>query len=201
MALQTSGAISLSNVQSEFGGSNPIGINEYYRGGSNVPNSTANNSIPTSGQIQLDDFYGGTASSSDNTFNFTMDSGSTGGKISFSVVGADSNQSYLNNISNGAIITNNLAVSLTIEAFSLTQGLSSGVIMRTNSSTGGDDLWTTGNVRGFTLQGTSYSFVQPATGSNSIQTANGNIGSGSTTAIETQMTNLVGTAVTVTLTY
>ncbi len=59
MALQTSGAISLANIQSEFGGSNPISINEYYRGGANVPNSTANNNIPTSGTISLSNFYGG----------------------------------------------------------------------------------------------------------------------------------------------
>ena len=37
MALQTSGAISLSQVQSEFGGANPISMSEYYRGGANVP--------------------------------------------------------------------------------------------------------------------------------------------------------------------
>lgn len=37
MSLQSSGAISLSQIQSEFGGSNPISINEYYRGGSRVP--------------------------------------------------------------------------------------------------------------------------------------------------------------------
>ena len=37
MTLQTSGAISLSQVQSEFGGSNPISISEYYRGGGRVP--------------------------------------------------------------------------------------------------------------------------------------------------------------------
>lgn len=49
MALQTSGAISLNDVQNEFGGSNPIGINEYYGAAAG---------IPTSGQIQLDDFYG-----------------------------------------------------------------------------------------------------------------------------------------------
>ena len=29
MALQSSGAISLGNIQTEFGGSNPIGLNEY----------------------------------------------------------------------------------------------------------------------------------------------------------------------------
>ena len=37
MTLQTSGAISLSQVQSEFGGANPISMSEYYRGGSYVP--------------------------------------------------------------------------------------------------------------------------------------------------------------------
>ena len=37
MTLQTSGAISLSQVQAEFGGSNPISMSEYYRGGANVP--------------------------------------------------------------------------------------------------------------------------------------------------------------------
>ena len=36
MPLQTTGAISLSDVQSEFGGSNPISMSEYYRGGSHV---------------------------------------------------------------------------------------------------------------------------------------------------------------------
>lgn len=39
MTLQTSGAISLSQVQSEYGGSNPISMSEYYRGGSYVPSS------------------------------------------------------------------------------------------------------------------------------------------------------------------
>ena len=39
MALQTSGAISLLNLQNEFGGSNPINISEYYRGGGRVPST------------------------------------------------------------------------------------------------------------------------------------------------------------------
>ena len=59
MALQTSGAISLANVQSEFGGSNPISISEYVRGGSYVPNVTQNNAIPTTtSNMGMDDFYG-----------------------------------------------------------------------------------------------------------------------------------------------
>lgn len=52
MALQTSGAISLSDIQSEFGGSNPISISEYYGAASGVP---------TSGTISLSNFYGKSA--------------------------------------------------------------------------------------------------------------------------------------------
>lgn len=37
MALQSSGAISFSELQAEYGGSNPISINEYYRDGTYVP--------------------------------------------------------------------------------------------------------------------------------------------------------------------
>ena len=37
MGLQTSGSISLSELASEFGGSAPHSLSEYYRGGANVP--------------------------------------------------------------------------------------------------------------------------------------------------------------------
>lgn len=56
MTLQTSGAISLGNIQTEFGGSNPASLNEYYRGGSYV--SLASESVPTSGAIAHSQFYG-----------------------------------------------------------------------------------------------------------------------------------------------
>lgn len=67
MGLQNSGAISLDDIQDEFGGSNPININEYYKGGSNVPNTTTNNSIPSSGAISFDDFYGASATTSSSS--------------------------------------------------------------------------------------------------------------------------------------
>ena len=57
MALQTSGPISLLDVQNEFGGGNPIEITEYYRG-RRVPDIPENNSVPTSGTISLSNFYG-----------------------------------------------------------------------------------------------------------------------------------------------
>lgn len=44
MTLQSSGAISLSQIQSEYGGSNPISMSEYYRNGSYVPNAITSSS-------------------------------------------------------------------------------------------------------------------------------------------------------------
>ena len=66
MTLQSSGTISLLDVQNEFGGANPIAMSEYYRGGSYVPANyyfkgqayPVNETVPTSGQIALSNFYG-----------------------------------------------------------------------------------------------------------------------------------------------
>lgn len=56
MALQSSGPISLSQIQAEFGGSNPISLSEYYRNGSYTTSN--NTSVPTSGATSLGSFYG-----------------------------------------------------------------------------------------------------------------------------------------------
>lgn len=57
MALQSSGTISLSQIQSEWGGSSPISLSEYYRG--NLPSGRTNyGSIPYSGAISMSNFYG-----------------------------------------------------------------------------------------------------------------------------------------------
>jgi hypothetical protein len=58
MAVPSSGAVSIQDLVDEFGGSTPHSISEYYRGGSLVPDVSANNSVPTSGEIALTDFYG-----------------------------------------------------------------------------------------------------------------------------------------------
>ena len=61
MALPTT-SLSFSALQTEFGGSNPISLSEYYRGagGGYVPSGTtsAYGTIPTSGQINLGVFRG-----------------------------------------------------------------------------------------------------------------------------------------------
>jgi len=54
MALPSSGAISLSQVQSEFGGASPISISEYY---------SAASGVPASGAISLSHFHGKSAGS------------------------------------------------------------------------------------------------------------------------------------------
>ena len=60
MAISSSGSITMSDIQTEFGGSNPISLSEYYAGGSNVgANISGNNgTIPSSGAIDMGDFRG-----------------------------------------------------------------------------------------------------------------------------------------------
>lgn len=63
MALPASGPLALTDIQTEFGGSNPIGLSEYYAGGSYVSSSTTgtNGAVPSSGAISIWNFYGTTA--------------------------------------------------------------------------------------------------------------------------------------------
>ena len=57
--LPASGPISLGQLQTEFGGTNPAGLGEYYRGGNEVPDTGATLNIPTTGNpLSLSDFYG-----------------------------------------------------------------------------------------------------------------------------------------------
>ena len=57
MVLQASGLISLSNIKSEFNGIDPVELSDYYRGGIYVPNLPLNANVPTSGAINLQNFY------------------------------------------------------------------------------------------------------------------------------------------------
>jgi hypothetical protein len=59
--------LSLSQIQTEFGGSNPISLSEYYAGGSYVPAGTVGfpsgggaTAIPTTGTISINNFFGAT---------------------------------------------------------------------------------------------------------------------------------------------
>jgi hypothetical protein len=63
MPIPVSGPISLTTIQTEFGGANPIGLNEYYAGGGLVAPGTAGTfgPVPSSGAISLQNFYGTTS--------------------------------------------------------------------------------------------------------------------------------------------
>ena len=63
MALPTSGALTLANIQTEFGGTNPIALGEYYAGGGLVPAGTSGTygAVPSSGALSVQNFYGTTA--------------------------------------------------------------------------------------------------------------------------------------------
>lgn len=60
MTLPASGELTLADIQGEFGGANPIGLNEYYAGGGLVPPGTTgtHGAVPTSGEISVYNFYG-----------------------------------------------------------------------------------------------------------------------------------------------
>lgn len=49
--------ISLGDIQTEFGGSNPISINEYYKNGGIVDSNDYAPNVPTSGQISIGNFH------------------------------------------------------------------------------------------------------------------------------------------------
>ena len=57
MGIVNSGTVSLGDLQTEFGGTPPTEMEEYYRG-NEVPDALENQNVPTAGTIKLSDFYG-----------------------------------------------------------------------------------------------------------------------------------------------
>lgn len=60
MSIVTSGTINLSSLQTEFGGTNPVSLGEYYKDGGRVLDISVNSAVPSSGPISLGDMYGST---------------------------------------------------------------------------------------------------------------------------------------------
>ena len=71
-------AISMTTIATEFGGTVPHSLSEYYRGGGLVPNTPTNSAIPTSGAIPMGSFYGSANRAqvaltlSSNTYNYDV---------------------------------------------------------------------------------------------------------------------------------
>ena len=58
LELPIAGPLSLQDVEDEFGGGGSKSLSEYYRNGIYVPDYAENTSVPESGEISLNDFYG-----------------------------------------------------------------------------------------------------------------------------------------------
>jgi hypothetical protein len=99
MALQGSGAISLSEIQTEFGGANPISLSEYYRDGSYTTSN--NTSVPTSGAISFSNFYGGT---SEFTLSITSNTENLDVRSAAVAAGWDESSPLAVNISSGVYV-------------------------------------------------------------------------------------------------
>ena len=99
MTLPASGIIKLSDIQAEFGGANPIGLSEYYRGGAYVTSN--NTSVPTSGAISLTNFYGATS-----VFAFTISSSTQDANLNTLAIAAgwDGSAPLVCNISAGIYV-------------------------------------------------------------------------------------------------
>ena len=71
-------AISMTTIATEFNGTTPYSISQYYRGGGKVPNTPVNVNVPTSGTISLGNFYGSANSNivtitlSSNVYNYNL---------------------------------------------------------------------------------------------------------------------------------
>ena len=135
MAITTTGAISFSDLRTEFvGGSSAISLGDLYRGGSNIlkkaGDNTATNdaaSVPTSGAIDMEDFY-----STAKSFTKTYSSGATDQTAS-TIFGDDYDVNYPKNI----IINNGVelgASSTSEEALEVPAG-GVGTITVTNNGT------------------------------------------------------------------
>lgn len=124
MSLQTSGRIKLSEIASEFGGSGPHRLSEYYRGGSNVKDAGLNTNagIPTSSTIKIKNFYnsgnpyltelnGGDVYSTSGNFNVTVTLDTTNRGIHTNII-----IFYLGNSANtGSSITFSIAGHTVVE--------------------------------------------------------------------------------------
>lgn len=128
MALQgNNNSISLSQIQTEFGGIDPISLTEYYRNGTYVtPNNT---DVPTSGEISMSNFFG-----AERTFNLTIsadtadadlqDLASTAGWTSGPIAVTINPGVYVYATgANAALNVNNIGVSVIINNYGFILGL------------------------------------------------------------------------------
>ena len=149
MAIPSSGAVSFSDLRTEFvGGSAAISISSLYRGGSNIRTKASNNnsvnlaaSVPTSGTISFDNFRG-TA----KAFRYTYTSGATNQDAS-NLFGDDYAVNYPKEIVINAGVELG-ATTVTQEALQVNSGASGGVTVTNNGTISGAGAAFLGSVGG-----------------------------------------------------
>ena len=102
MALPDSGQISISQLRTNFGGSAPDGLGEYYRAGANVPDNALNVAVPSVGAISLSDFYSSAGTTTRDIRVWMAYQFAAGGYTSGFGVTSQSSTAAPSTISNGA---------------------------------------------------------------------------------------------------
>jgi hypothetical protein len=143
MTLPASGPISLTQIQAEFGGANPISLGEYYRNGVYVPSN--NTTVPTSGAISLGNFYGAS-----NPFTFTISTNQTNANLRTLAVNAGWNetQSVVATIGSGIYISSNNTATAALTVNGSWPGgvelVNSGLVIGMGGAGGGSDSFALG---------------------------------------------------------
>ena len=149
-------SISLANIQTEFGGSNPISMSEYYAGGSYVasgtvgyPGGSAGN-IPSSGGISFDRFHGAI-----RTYNVTISSDTANYNLRTALINAGANISgtFIVNVIINAIVYSNSTSTAAFDTGALTGG--SVYITNNNYIVGKGGTGGTGSIGGNGQRGTN----------------------------------------------
>lgn len=103
MALSSSGAVTLSSIQSEFGGANPISLSEYYSGG--LPNNFNNTGSSTLFQPSV--------SSATSTYTYSQGKGTATATIYYDGFAHSALVSYLSGTTSSLLIDDRTGVDKT----------------------------------------------------------------------------------------
>lgn len=105
--------LSIANIQTEFGGSNPAALSEYYKNGTYVTSGDTAPNVPTSGMIKISNFFSAAKIASSSSSHTVTEGGSGGNALGYSVMGS----AFPGNISGGSLTPTTTLGGRTIKAF------------------------------------------------------------------------------------
>jgi hypothetical protein len=203
MPIPLTGPVTLAALQAEYGGTDPISLNEYYRGGLYVPDGTGTATIPTSGAITLDNFRG---TSKTATVTYAIIGGGGGGGAGRADDGGAGYGLYATSGGSSSISGDNIQ---TITAAGGSGGYSFAFVFSDPPSDGESTIYGPGGAGGVTQQygqsapSTSYGAAGGGGGGDNPQTydSSGNRGQGgfAGTLLTGTVQVIYGTTLTVTI--